>query len=181
MTQVNINNSARLSFALMDETDSELLFQLDQDPEVMRFISAGKPTSKEEITNLYIPRMKSYTNKETGWGLWKVTVIESQQFIGWILVRPMNFFSEQPQTDNLELGWRFMQASWEKGYATEAAQAIKNALIAQNSVKKFTGLVVEDNIASIAIMKKLGMSFIKKELHKDPIWEEEVLYYQVDV
>jgi RimJ/RimL family protein N-acetyltransferase len=178
---ITVNNSARLSFALMDENDSELLFQLDQDPEVMHFINGGEPTSREEISRVYIPRMQSYTNKEKGWGLWKVTIIESQQFIGWILVRPMDFFSEQPQIDNLELGWRFMQASWGKGYATEAAQAIKKALIAQNSVKNFTGLVVEDNFASIAIMKKLGMNFVKKELHRDPIWEEEVLYYQIDV
>ena len=34
---MNINNSARLSYRLMTADDAELLYQLDQDPEVMRF------------------------------------------------------------------------------------------------------------------------------------------------
>jgi len=42
-------------------------------------------------------------------------------------------------------------------------------------------LAVEGNIASINIMKKLGMTFLKKEIHKDPIWEEEVVYYQLAI
>jgi len=180
-TAVNITNSTRLSFALMDESDSELLFQLDQDPEVMRFITAGKPTSREEITTIYIPRMQSYTNEEKGWGLWKITITATQEFIGWILVRPMDFFTDTPQHNNLELGWRFTQASWGQGYATEAANAIKNALIEQTNVRNFSALAVEGNIASINIMKKLGMTFQKKEIHKDPIWEEEVVYYQLAI
>ena len=180
-TAITMTNSARLSFALMDENDSELLFQLDQDPEVMRFITAGKLTTRKEIADIYIPRMQSYTNKNKGWGLWKVTLTANQQFIGWVLVRPMDFFTKTPQHENLELGWRFMQASWGKGYATEAANTIKNALIEQTDVRCFSALAVEDNIASINIMKKLGMTFLKKEFHKDPIWEEEVVYYQLKV
>jgi len=164
----------------MDEKDSELLFQLDQDSEVMRFITAGKLTSREEIAEVYIPRMQSFTNKAKGWGLWKITITATQQFIGWVLVRPMDFFTDAPQYNNLELGWRFTRASWGKGYATEAAQAIQNALIAQTNINHFSALAVENNLASINIMKKLGMSFVKKELHIDPVWQEEVVYYQLN-
>ena len=40
----------------------------------------------------------------------------------------MHFFSDTPEFDNLELGWRFFRSSWGKGYASEAAIHIKQAL-----------------------------------------------------
>ena len=46
---MKINNSARLSYALITEDDAELLYQLDQDPEVMRYINGGKISSMTDI------------------------------------------------------------------------------------------------------------------------------------
>lgn len=176
-----INNSDRLSFQLMDEKDTQDLFDLDQNPEVMKFINGGKPTSIEDIKNIFLPRMASYTNAEKGWGLWSVKVSESRSFIGWVLVRPMDFFSDNPQFNDLELGWRFKQESWGKGYATEAAKSIMQALIENKSASQYSAIAVTDNTASIGIMKKLGMQFIKHDLHKDPLGDLEVDYYSLEV
>jgi len=178
---MHIKNSTRLSYQLMDETDESLLFELDQDPKVMHYINGGKPTTKKEIEETYIPRMKSYTNPKKGWGIWKVINLENDEFIGWILVRPMEFFSDNPQFENLELGWRFKQKSWGKGYATEAAKSIMDALISNKSATVLSAIAVSENLASIAIMKKLGMQFIKKDLHKDPLGDLLVEYYAMSV
>ncbi len=178
---MKILNSNRLSYQLLNTNDFQLLFELDQDPEVMKYINGGKPTTKEDIEKVYLPRMDSYTNISQGWGLWKVTINSSGEFIGWILVRPMGFFSDRPQLKNLELGWRFMKKSWGKGYATEAAQHIMNALINNKCVAQFSAIAVSDNLASIAIMKKLGMQFQKKDIHKDPLGDMLVEYYIIDV
>jgi RimJ/RimL family protein N-acetyltransferase len=180
---VNINNSARLSFKLMTEQDAQLLFELDQDVEVMRYINGGKKSSMDDINNIFIPRLNSYSNKQKGWGLWQVNVAETNQYIGWILVRPMGFFtnapeSSNPELDNLELGWRFKQSSWGKGYATEAALAVKKGLVDNGYSGKFSAIADPDNVGSINIMKKIGMQFIKKTLHKDPLGDTEVVYYQ---
>jgi len=176
---VNINNSERLNFKLMGAKDAMLLFELDQDAAVMKYINGGKLTSMKEIKEVYIPRMAEYTRAEKGWGLWQVNVTNTQEFIGWILVRPMHFFSEQPQWNNWELGWRFKQASWGKGYATEAAKQIMNTLASTQSVKYFSAIAVPDNLASINIMKKLGMQYLKTDLHQDPLGDMKVVYYQV--
>jgi len=173
-----IKDSERLSYSLMTEEDADLLFKLDQDPEVMRYINGGNVSSMAYIIDVYLPRLKSFTNQKMGWGLWKVTIKENREFIGWILVRPMEFFSESQEFDNLELGWRFMQSSWSKGYATEAALAISAKLVRQQSINKLSAIAVEDNHASIAIMKKLGLSYIKTTLHKDPLGDMQVVYYQ---
>ena len=165
----------------MDETDANLLYKLDHNPNVMKYINGGKPSTKEDIEKIYIPRMLSYTNHKKGWGLWKVNLIENNEFIGWVLVRPMDFFSDDPQFENLELGWRFLESSWGKGYATEAALSIMNALIDNKSATQFTAIAVSENLASIAIMKKSGMSFIKKDLHKDPLGDLMVEYYALTI
>lgn len=177
---VRIKNSERLSYALMDASDADQLHDLDQDPDVMKYINGGKISSWQDIQDIMLPRMASYRNPEKGWGLWKVTVTESQKFIGWILVRPMHFFSSDRDDSDWELGWRFKQSSWGRGYATEAALAVIAALNTQCHQHHFSAIAFPENQASINIMKKLGMHYVKTDIHKDPLGDEEVVYYTVD-
>lgn len=177
---LSIPNSQRLHFKLMDTCDKQALFELDQDPEVMKYIT-GKVTTMDEIESVFIPRMLAYRNPEKGWGIWQVNVTETDEYIGWIIARPMHFFSDTPEYDNLELGWRFKQLSWGKGYGSEAAKAIMEALIEQRGYNYFSAIAHPENQASINIMKKLGMQFVKKDIHKDPLGDSTVVYYQVDI
>ncbi|WOH39313.1 GNAT family N-acetyltransferase [Thalassotalea fonticola] len=176
---INVENSERLSFRLMDENDGELLFELDQDPEVMKFINGGKSSTWDDINNRFIPRLNAYRKPSEGWGLWQVNITDSDEFIGWVLVRPVDFFNEQPLWNDLELGWRFKQNSWGKGYGFEAAQQIKNALAQLGKADFFTALADDGNLGSINIMKKLGMTYLKTDLHKDPLGDVDVVYYQM--
>ncbi len=180
---MKITDSERLAYSIMTRDDAEIMFQIDQDPEVMRYLNGGKMTTREDVQNIYIPRMEKYTDVEKGWGLWKVTSLKDKQVIGFILVRPMNFFTDSPEFRNIELGWRFIQKSWGFGYATESANAVLHAMIELGDVDSFTAIAVEENLASISIMKKLGMKYIKTYKHKDSslddINDTEVVYYQM--
>ncbi len=178
---MKVNDSERLSFALMGPEDALLLFELDQDIEVMRYINGGKMSTMDDIHQVFIPRMAKYSDTSKGWGLWKVLTKENQEFLGWVLVRPMDFFNENTQWDNIELGWRFKRMFWGKGYATEAAQQISEALIQQTDIKKLSAIAVPENESSINIMKKLGMHYIKTALHKDPLGDLQAVYYERDV
>jgi len=176
-----VNESDRLTFRLMSEKDVELLFELDQDPEVMRYIRNGQISSRRQIEEVFIPRMKSYTNPENGWGIWKVSLKNNGDYLGWLIIRPMDYFSDTPQYQNIEIGWRFFRKSWGKGYATEAAENLKQALIENGGIKKISAIAIEENEASTNIMKKLGMKFIKKNIHKDPLGDSEVVFYELVV
>jgi len=176
-----VDNSSRLKYRVMTAKDAELLYQLDQNPNVMKYINGGKITSQDDIQNISLPRMKSYTNVDSGWGLWKVSLAHSSEFIGWVLVRPMNFFSDEIEYDNLEIGWRFKQEAWGKGYATEAAETLKQALITLGAVKKLSAIAMENNQASINIMKKLGMKYLKKDIHKGPFGDQKIVFYQLEL
>ena len=173
--------SSRLSYRLMNDGDDDAtaLFLLDQDPEVMRFITDGEPSTREKIQTVFIPRMNAYRDVKKGWGLWHISITDTNEYIGWVLVRPMYFFSDAPEFNNLELGWRFFQSSWGKGYASEAAQHIKQQLSSNPAISSFSAIADEDNVASVGVMKKIGMEYVKTYTHKDPLFETEVVYYQI--
>jgi RimJ/RimL family protein N-acetyltransferase len=116
--------------------------------------------------------------------LWKVNLREDGAFIGWVLVRPMEYYSDAPEFDNLEIGWRFKRVAWGKGYATEAAAAVKRALAdiatRENTGVKFLSAIAEkDNTGSINIMKKLGMEYVKTYDYEAPTGVLPVEYYQM--
>jgi RimJ/RimL family protein N-acetyltransferase len=140
----------------------------------------------EEIETILLPDMERYTNPGKGWGIWKVTTLETQldypsSYIGLVLVRPMDFFSDAHQFNDIELGWRFMQMSWGKGYATEAARAILDMVSRQTGVSHVSAVADAENLASINIMKKLGMQFIKRDDYATPDDPVEMLFYQICV
>ena len=87
---MEIPDSARLKFHFMTDADAERFYQLDSDPEVMRYIT-GRAMTREDIAAWYIPRLRQYADQNRGWGLWGMTTLEDHRYIGWILVRPMHF------------------------------------------------------------------------------------------
>ncbi|GEK10631.1 N-acetyltransferase [Pseudoalteromonas sp. J010] len=179
---MQVKDSKRLHYRLLTAADAQLLADLDSDPEVMKFITGGKTNSLEEVKTVYIPRLSTFTEESKGWGLWGCFELPDKHFLGWILVRPAHFFSEQRNDRDLELGWRFKQISWGKGLATEAAQQVMSELVSANpDVTHFSAIADEGNTGSINIMKKLGMSFVKKGLHTDILGDMEVVYYEKPV
>jgi RimJ/RimL family protein N-acetyltransferase len=178
---MKVNNSTRLSFSLASRDDAELFYELDQDKDVMRYVNGGEITTREYLNDVLLPRLDTYRNEYEGWGLWKVIITETNQFIGWVLVRPMNFFNDEPELDNIEMGWRFKKDSWGNGYATEAAISLKVAIVDQGRAKKISAIAFEANKASINIIRKLGLNYIKTDIHKDPLGNHELVFYELEI
>jgi len=178
---MQIPDSERLTFRLMGAEDAQALWQIDQDPTVMKYLNGGTPSSMEQVNTVFLPRMEKYRDNVKGWGIWQVSDKESNEYLGWVLIRPMAFFTDSPNYKDLELGWRFFQKAWGKGYATEAAIAIKDAITANSDITHVSALAVADNLGSIGVMKKIGMSFVKAYLHKDPIGDFDAVHYQMSV
>ena len=172
--------SDRCSFRLLDASDGALLSALDADPAVMKYINGGVASSPEDIERVAIPRLMAYRNPDKGWGLWGVFERTDNNFLGWVLVRPMHFFSAQPDWQTLELGWRFRRSAWGKGYATETAKHLMQWLH-NRGVKKFCAIALPDNQSSINVMKKLGMHFVSRQLHHDPLGDAVVDYYALSL
>ena len=176
---MNIQNSARLGFRLMTENDAQLLYELDQDPAVMAHINGGIANSMTDIQEIYIPRLISFTHKEKGWGLWHTSLLSNNEFIGWILVRPMGFFEGNKNTLDLELGWRFKQSSWGKGYATEAAKQVANTICKVHpELQALSATALVENHGSLKVMKNIGMKYIKNYIYNDSCGDHDAVLYR---
>lgn len=134
----------------------------------MHFLNHGKPTPWEEVESFLVPRIASFTVPAEGLGIWEVADKHSGDYFGWIIARYYRFDKPERETDNLELGWRLKRVCWGKGIATEAARAIMATLARNPAIRAFSALADPANLASIGVMKNLGMRFVDERFHIVP-------------
>jgi len=163
----------------MSTADAGLWFELDQDPEVMRYLNDCVPTPREDIDGYFVPRIAAFTDPSTGCGLWEVADKRSGEYLGWILVRQYGFGTDYHEPDNLELGWRLKRHCWNRGIATEAARAILKVVASNPAIRVISSISDPDNLASIAVMKKLGMHYLGKRVHHTPKRLFQCVYYEM--
>ena len=177
---IQIPATSRLEFSLLSADDAGLLFEVDQDEEVMRYLNGGQRSSMEQIQQVMLPRMQKYRDPQRGFGIWQVRHLSDNAYLGWVLIRPMGFDTDHPANDDVEVGWRFKRDYWGKGYATEAARAVADTVIALHPQVQFlSAITTRDNAGSIGVMRKLGMQFIKQYRHRDSFGELDAVLYRL--
>ena len=97
----------RMYFREFRDADAQLLFELDSDPEVMRFISRGEPTPLARIQNEFIPKYLDAYRRQPPQGFWAAHLRESGSFIGWFHLRPDKISAQE-----MELGYRLQRLVW---------------------------------------------------------------------
>ena len=68
--------------------DVDNLVGLDADPDVMRFVSGGIPTSRDEIENEFLPAFLGYYQRYQAYGFWAAIEKSTGDFLGWFHFRP---------------------------------------------------------------------------------------------
>src|SRR5215211_3183743 len=72
----------RLVLRRFSDADLDLLVELDGDPEVMRYITGGRPTSREELRDEVLPAFLGYYRRFPGYGFWAAVERTGGQFLG---------------------------------------------------------------------------------------------------
>ena len=147
----------RLALRRFTEEDVDLLVELDGDPEVMRYVTGGIRTSREEIETEVLPAFLAYYERYDGYGFWAAVEKSSGAFVGWFHFRP----ADPADPDEVELGYRLRRAAWGKGYATEGARALVEKGFAELGVRRVVAstLVVHD--ASRRVLENAGLRFVR--------------------
>jgi RimJ/RimL family protein N-acetyltransferase len=78
----------RLVLRRFTVADAGSLAGLDADPDVMRFITGGVPTSREEIEDEILPAFLRYYERFDGYGFWAAIEKSTGAFLGWFHFRP---------------------------------------------------------------------------------------------
>lgn len=133
------------------------LYELDADPEVMRFLNGGVPTPREVIQTRILPGFLRSYERFPGLGVWAAIERASAAFLGWFSLRP----PEGGAPDDVALGYRLRRAAWGKGYATEGARALIRKGFTELGVRRVFATTYEHNLASRRVMEKAGLTLVR--------------------
>ncbi|WP_027419609.1 GNAT family N-acetyltransferase [Crocinitomix catalasitica] len=143
--------SERLILRELSIEDAVDFFRLNEDPEVLKY-TGDLPFESVSEAKIFLENYNEYALN--GFGRWAVIDKETHQFLGWCGLK----LNEEGLVD---LGFRFYQNQWGKGYATEAAQASINYGLKQLGLNEIIARAAIENVASIKVLEKLNMKFWK--------------------
>jgi RimJ/RimL family protein N-acetyltransferase len=157
----------RLVLRRFTEADLDNLFDLDSNPDVMRFLTGGKPTPREVIRNETLPRFLHYYERFERFGFWAAIEKSTGEFLGWFEFRP----AESSGPDEVELGYRLRKSAWGKGYATEGSRALIRKGFTELGVRRVVAQTMAVNTASRRVMEKVGLT-LARTFHQE--WPEPI-------
>ena len=137
--------------------DVDHLVDLDSDPEVMRFLTGGRPTPREVIKHDILPTFLRSYEPVSGLGVFAAIEKDSGEFLGWFGFRP----KDAGDPNEITLGYRLRQAVWGRGYATEGARALIRKGFTELGVQRVVATTYQDNLASRRVMEKAGLRLVR--------------------
>jgi len=85
----------------------------------------------------------------------------NHEFIGWCGLKYIK------EANEIDLGYRFKENYWGKGYGYESAKATIDYGFNNLKLKRIVATVLPENIASWKIMEKCGMKYLGDIVDKD--------------
>jgi ribosomal-protein-alanine N-acetyltransferase len=123
------------------------------DPEVTRYLGRGTTMSAAQTE----AQLRDLIERELrdGFGLRSVVRKEDGRLLGrcglhkWVI----------DEVDETELGWVLAREFWGRGYATEAATAVRDHALGRLGQTRLIALIKHENAASQNVASKLGMRY----------------------
>jgi RimJ/RimL family protein N-acetyltransferase len=139
--------------------DAGLIFELNSDPEVLKYLHeptlTGEAHARQILVNTILPQY------EKKLGRWAMHLKQNDQFIGWCGLK------YRPELDEIDLGYRLKKSAWGIGYAFEAASATLCYGFETLALREITGRAHVENKASLMILQKIGMEYVRDEIIDD--------------
>jgi RimJ/RimL family protein N-acetyltransferase len=140
--------------------DAEAFRPIATDPEVMRYITGGKPWSDEQIQE-FIERQIAGLERN-GFCLWRLLRKQQpERLIGFCGLQP---WRDRPGLEIgyhgvIEIGWWLAPGCWRQGFATEAARTALRFGFEQAGLEKIIAVTHRDNQASQRVAGRIGLAF----------------------
>ncbi|BDD09954.1 N-acetyltransferase [Fulvitalea axinellae] len=147
-----IAETERLLIREWDASDAKDIFMLNEDPEVVRYTGDRAFVNVKEALSLIL-NYDQY--RQYGIGRWAVLDKSSGDFLGWSGLK-------RNGDGVVDLGFRFFRKHWGGGFATEAALACLDYGFSKKGISGIVGRAMSENIASVRVLEKVGMSFVKE-------------------
>jgi RimJ/RimL family protein N-acetyltransferase len=124
------------------------------DPEVMRFMGDGSTATLAEVE-------KGIEQWLERWESWGLSLCSLERRDDGRVIGRAGFLLWDPETwqvpgDETEIGWLVAREHWGKGYATEAALALRDWAFEDQGLTRLISLINHENVRSIRVAEKLG-------------------------
>ena len=163
----HILETNRLIIRELNVDDSKNCYELNLNPNVIKY-TGDKAFQNVTEAQLFLKNYNDY--KKNGFGRWAVINKTNKEFLGWCGLKYSKTLNET------DIGFRFFEKNWNKGYATESAKACLKYGFENLKLETIVGRVMEKNLASIKVLKKIGLHF-EREFIFD---EHKGLLYKIE-
>jgi RimJ/RimL family protein N-acetyltransferase len=150
---IAVATTERLELREFSPGEAEALFQLNADPEVVRYTGDVPFRDVAEVLEL----IRSYDNyARDGFGRWSVYRLDTGEYLGWCGL------NRRATTGEVDIGFRFRRGAWGRGYATEAAREALRLGFERFGLSAVVARAMRDNVASHRVIAKLGMDEVSR-------------------
>lgn len=150
-----IIETARLILRPFTIDDVDAFYEVNKNPNVTRYTGDGTITSKAMVeASLRNNTLSDY--KKYGYGRFAVIHKADNKLIGF---SGLKYLEDLKETD---IGYRFLEEYWGKGFATESSRVCMDYGFNELNLGRIIGLVFPENVASVHVLKKLGLQFEKQ-------------------
>ena len=149
-----ILETKRLVIRETNAQDADAIFALHTNREVQKYTGDTIPNTLKEVKEGLQKHAEENFIKR-GFGRWAVIYKPDNKLIGWSGLKYL------PEFDEIDLGYRFFSEYWGMGIATETAIPIVSYGFEHLKLQKIIGIAMQENLASINVLKKAGMTLDK--------------------
>jgi ribosomal-protein-alanine N-acetyltransferase len=167
LTSIPEIETGRLRLRAFAPDDLDDLYMVFGDAEVMKYISGGKPRTRDATRVGMLRTIEGW--RERGFGLWAVVEKDSGKVIGYCGLIFLD------GTTEVEVAYGMAKSSWGKGFATEAARASLKFGFEELKLEKIVAVVNPENISSQRVLEKLRMKYTGNAHHYDA----DLMYYEI--
>ncbi len=141
----------RLILREINESDVEGVYKIFSDPEVAKY-DWFRPIESKDDAIKFIKRYKEEfeTGEEITWG---IELKDTKELIG---ICCLGDFDKGAR--RAEIGYDLVQHKWNKGYATEAVEAIVKFGLSQMNLNRIEAFITPGNDASVKVLEKLNFT-----------------------
>jgi ribosomal-protein-alanine N-acetyltransferase len=153
-----IARTERLTIRELTVDDVDALFEILGDPIAMEHYPAPKTRAETQAWVQWA--LDSY--EQNGFGLWAVERTADGSFLGDCgpMIQPVEGDSVP------EIGYHIVRREWGRGYATEAALACREIVLARLGFERVVSIVASENLASRRVAEKVH------ETMREFMWEK---------
>ncbi len=151
---MTVLETERLSLRQLTNDDSLFILELLNEPSFIQNIGDRNVRTIEDA-RAYILNGPVTSYEKNGFGLYLVVLKETNDSIG------MCGLIKRDGLEDVDIGYALLPKFWSKGYAVEAARAVKEYAKDVIGLKRLVAIVDPANEGSVRVLEKIGLRYEK--------------------